>query len=187
MAENSLFAVLLRSRWWISFAICAAVVLVSLAVFPKDISPFAALGAFPFFIVGCMAFYKQMNAPSPARLLELQEQAAQQSWADFSAQLQAAWQAEGYAVERLNLPGADMTLVRNGQSCVVSARRWKAAAHGQEPLRELLAARAKLQADQAIYIALQPLGENTAVWAKQNEIIVLDAKGTALLLSKAPK
>ena len=33
MAENSLFAVLLRSRWWISFAICAAVVLVSLAVF----------------------------------------------------------------------------------------------------------------------------------------------------------
>ena len=31
MAENSLFAVLMRSRWWISFAICAAVVLVFLA------------------------------------------------------------------------------------------------------------------------------------------------------------
>ncbi|MFS4551914.1 restriction endonuclease [Comamonas resistens] len=187
MAENSLFAVLLRSRWWISFAICAAVVLVSLAVFPKDISPFAALGAFPFFIVGCMAFYKQMNGPSPARLLALQELAAQQSWADFSAQLQAAWQAEGYAVERLNLPGADMTLVRNGQSCVVGARRWKAAAHGQEPLRELLGARAKLQADQAIYVALQPLSESSAAWARQNEIIVLDAKGVALLLSKAPR
>ena len=69
MAENSLFAVLMRSRWWISFAICAAVVLVSLAVFPKDISPFAALGAFPFFVVGCIAFYRQMSAPSPQPMI----------------------------------------------------------------------------------------------------------------------
>ena len=187
MAENSLFAILMRSRWWISFAICAAVVAISLAVFPKDISPFAALGAFPFFIVGCMAFYRQMSAPSPAKLQALQEQASQQSWADFSAQLQAAWQAEGYEVQRLNQNGADLKLARNGQSCIVSARRWKAAAHGQEPLRELLAARARQQADQAIYVAMQPLSESTAAWARQNEIIVLDAKGIALLLSKAAK
>ena len=187
MAENSLFAILMLSRWWISFAICAAVVSISLAVFPKDISPFAALGAFPFFIVGCMAFYRQMRAPSPAKLQALQEQASQQSWADFSAQLQAAWQAEGYEVQRLNQNGADLKLARNGQSCIVSARRWKAAAHGQEPLRELLAARARQQADQAIYVAMQPLSESTAAWARQNEIIVLDAKGIALLLSKAAK
>ena len=117
----------------------------------------------------------------------LQEKASQQSWTDFSAQLQAAWQAEGYEVQRLNQNGADLKLARNGQSCIVSARRWKAAAHGQEPLRELLAARARQQADQAIYVAMQPLSESTAAWARQNEIIVLDAKGIALLLSKAAK
>ena len=32
MAENSLFAILMRSRWWISFAICAAVVLAAVYV-----------------------------------------------------------------------------------------------------------------------------------------------------------
>lgn len=51
----------------------------------------------------------------------------------------------------------------------------------------MLAARAKQQADQAIYVAMQPLSESTAAWARQNEIIVLDAKGIALLLSKAAK
>jgi len=184
MAENSLFAVLMRSRWWISFAICAAVVLISLAVFPKDISPFAALGAFPFFIVGCMAFYKQWRAPSPARLEQIRQVLAEQSWADFSAQLQAAWQAEGYEVQRLNLPGADLLLTRNGQTSVVGARRWKAAVHGVEPLRELLAARAKQQADQAVYVALQPLGENAAGWAAQNQILLLDATAIATLIAK---
>ena len=187
MAENSLFAVLMRSRWWISFAICAAVVLISLAVFPKDISPFAALGAFPFFIVGCIAFYKQMRAPSPARLELIQQVVAEQSWADFSAQLQSAWQAEGYEVQQLNLPGADLLLSRNGQTSVISARRWKAATHGVEPLRELQAAQARQQADQSVYVALQALGEKAADWAAKQQITVLDARAIATLIAKIPK
>ena len=187
MAENSLFAVLMRSRWWISFAICAAVVLVSLAVFPKDISPFAALGAFPFFVVGCIACYKQLRAPSPARLEQIQQVIAEQSWADFCAQLQTAWQAEGYEVQRLNQAGADLLLTRNGQTSVVGARRWKAAAHGVEPLRELQAAQHKLKADLCVYVALQPLGENAASWAAQNQLVVLDAKSIATLIAKNQK
>lgn len=187
MAENSLFAVLMRSRWWISFAICAAVVLISLAVFPKDISPFAALGAFPFFIVGCIACYKQLRAPSPARLEQIQQVIAEQSWADFSTQLQTAWQAEGYEVQRLSQPGADLLLRRNGQTSVVSARRWKAATHGLEPLRELQAAQTRLQADQSVYVALQPLGENAASWAAKQQVVVLDAHGIATLIAKTPK
>ena len=34
MAENSLFAILLRARWWISFAIAAALVLLSFVLLP---------------------------------------------------------------------------------------------------------------------------------------------------------
>ena len=187
MAENSLFAVLMRSRWWISFAICAAVVAASLAIFPKNISPFAALGAFPFFVVGCIAFYRQMSAPSPAQMEEIQQVIAAQSWADFSAQLQTAWQAEGYDVQRLNLPGADLLLTRNGQTSVVSARRWKAATHGVEPLRELQAAQAKQQADLAIYVALQPLGDKASSWAAQNPVVVLNGKSMATLIAKSRK
>lgn len=187
MAENSLFAVLMRSRWWISFAICAAVVAASLAIFPKDISPFAALGAFPFFVVGCIAFYRQMRAPNPAQLGEIQQVMAAQSWPDFSAQLQTGWQAEGYEVQRLNQPGADLLLSRNGQTSVVSARRWKAATHGVEPLRELQAAQAKHEADLAIYVALQPLGDKAASCAKAHQTVVLDGKAIATLIVKSLK
>ena len=48
MAHNSLFAILLRSRWWISIALAALVTLVSTALLPKDIAPFAAITALPF-------------------------------------------------------------------------------------------------------------------------------------------
>lgn len=186
MAENSLFAVLMRSRWWISFAICAAVVAASLAIFPKNISPFAALGAFPFFVVGCIAFYRQMSAPSPAQMEEIQQVIAAQSWADFSAQLQTAWQAEGYDVQRLNLPGADLLLTRNGQTSVVSARRWKAATHGVEPLRELRAAMEQRGATAGLYVLAQgSLSDNARLYARDNSItIVQDNALAALLLAK---
>jgi restriction system protein len=183
MAENSLFAILLRSRWWISFLICAAVALVSLAVFPKDISPFAALGAFPFFIVGCMALYRQMRAPSPARLAQIQETLRQQSWGDFCARLEAAWQAGGYTVQRLNMAGADLLLARDGRTLMVNARRWKAAAHGVEPLRELVDAARRQQAGGSIYVALQPLGENAAAWAAGHGVTVLDGTALATLIA----
>ena len=186
MAENSLFAVLMRSRWWISFAICAAVVLVSLAVFPKDISPFAALGAFPFFVVGCIAFYRQMSAPSPAQMEEIQQVIAAQSWADFSAQLQTAWQAEGYEVQRLNLPGADLLLTRNGQTSVVSARRWKAATHGVEPLRELHAAMQARGAQGGLYLLAQgSLSDNARLFARDHGITVVQGDALAGLLLAA--
>ena len=35
MAENSLFAILMRSRWWISFAICIVSLLLCLALYRR--------------------------------------------------------------------------------------------------------------------------------------------------------
>ena len=187
MAENSLFAVLMRSRWWISFAICAAVVAISLAVFPKDISPFAALGAFPFFVVGCLAAWRQMRAPSAAKLELIEQVLRQQSWADFSTQIQAAWQAEGYEVQRQNLPGADWLLTMKGATTAVSGKRWKAAVQGVEPLRELRAATDKLQADRSVYLALSPLSDSANAFAKEQNIVVLDGTGMATLIAKNAK
>ena len=185
MAENSLFAILMRSRWWISFAICAAVALISFAAFPKDIAPFAALGAFPFFIVGCIAAYKQLRAPSAAQAQQLLDECAALPWKQFSQRLAAGWQAEGYGVEFLNQNGADLRLTRKGQTTVVQAKRWKAANQGLEPLRELQAQQQKLEASHAVYVTLQPLTENAAAWAKQQQIALLGPTEIALLLAKA--
>lgn len=184
MAENSLFAILLRARWWISFAIAAAVALVSAALFPKEIAPFAALAAFPFFVVGCVAAWRQLQAPSPAKLEQIQDVLRQQSWADFCTQLESAWKTEGYEVQRVNTAGVDLLLSRNGQTTAVNAKRWKAATHGVEPLRELKAAADKLEAGTAVYVAMQALGDNASAFAAQQGIVVMDGRGIATLLAK---
>ena len=63
MAKNSLFAILLRSPWWISFAIAAAIILVCGAFLPREIAPFAALGALPINVSGGMAAWAAAGLP----------------------------------------------------------------------------------------------------------------------------
>ena len=51
MAENSLFAVLLRSRWWISLLIAIGFVGVVQALLPPEYRLVGSMGAFPFFVI----------------------------------------------------------------------------------------------------------------------------------------
>ena len=71
MAENSLFAILLRSRWWISLAIACGFVLVSVALLPREYALAGALGGVPFAIIGAIALKRQWGAPS-ASMVEAQ-------------------------------------------------------------------------------------------------------------------
>ena len=185
MAENSLFAILLRSRWWISFAIAIVVTAVSAAFFPRDIAPFAMLSALPFFIVGGIAAWRQFKQPSPEKAQNLLDTCSQMSWKVFAQQLQKAWQAEGYEVENLQTEAADFLLRRQGRTTLVSAKRWKAANQGLEPLRSLQAQQLKLNADNAVYVALKPLHENAVAWAKTENMVVLGGNDLANLLNKA--
>ena len=68
MPPNSLFAVLLRSPWWISFALVGLIALVAFALLPAQYAVVGALGGLPIFVVGCMAAWRQLHAPSPARV-----------------------------------------------------------------------------------------------------------------------
>lgn len=191
MAPNSLFAILLRSRWWISFALTAVIVLLALALLPPDYKLVGALGATPFFAVGVVALVRQLNAPSPARVQALLDAAAQQNWAQFSAQLQAAWKAEGYTVQATspatNDSAADFRLERQGKTALVCAKRWKAAHHGLEPLKLLHNARQNLGVQDAVYIALHPLHANARTYAEQHRMVVLQGADLAGLLAKAGK
>ena len=63
MKENSLFAILLRSPWWISFVIAAVIGLVAALMMPVEYRTLAAFSGTPFFIVGCMAAWRQLRAP----------------------------------------------------------------------------------------------------------------------------
>ncbi|MET1115705.1 MAG: restriction endonuclease [Comamonas sp.] len=185
MAPNSLFAILLRSRWWLSFAAAAGVTLVCMLALPAHIAPFGALAATPLWVVGGIAAWRQLRAPSPAQVERLLAECANQPWRGFAQQLEKAWRAEGYSVEVLGPGVIDFRLERAGQTTLVSARRWKAALHGVEPLRELQAARVRASADKAVYVALQPLGENAALYARDQQLVVLAGADLAALLAKA--
>ena len=59
MAENSLFAILLRSPWWVSLGVALALALLMRLLLPKDYAVAGMLGALPFVVIAAIAAWKQ--------------------------------------------------------------------------------------------------------------------------------
>jgi restriction system protein len=182
MAKNSLFAILLRSPWWVSMLIVALISLLSGALLPADYVPFGVMGAFPFLGIGMVAAWRQMRAPSPARVAEALLKAGTLSWRDFSSLLEAAYVRQGYTVTRINSPAADFSLSKDGQIRLISAKRWKAATHGVEALRDLVALRDAREAQHCSYLSLNPLTDNARHFAQAQGVhLTTDAELAGLM------
>lgn len=186
MADNSLFAILLRSRWWISLLVALAFVAVSLALLPASVRVVGALGSAPFFIISVMALRRQWGQPSPAKAEALLKAAGGMGAIELADALTAAWQREGYTVQRLTGQRADFLLQRQGRTVVASARRLKAARVGVEPLRELLQAVDQHEASSGLYLALGEPTEAAVSFANQNAITLLRGMPLAQLLRELP-
>jgi restriction system protein len=172
MAENSLFAILMRNPWWISLLIVIVFSLLCLAILPKNLVIFGIMGTFPFFITGIVAFKRQWGKPSAAvqeaeltRLYTL-------SWRDFSAELEAKFVKQGYQVERLKTGVADFKLEKNGNITLVAAKRYKAATHGLEALQALVTQQEAQAADKAMYVCLSPVTAQAAKFAKEKGVVL---------------
>ena len=188
MSPNSLFAILLRSPWWISFAIAGAMGVAGAALLPEKYALMGVLGSLPILGVGCVAAWRQLRAPSAAQVNANVDAALAMPWRGFSQALENAWQQADYRVERLEdaKGAADLRLTEKGQVTLVSARRWKAASHGVEPLRQLHAAMQAQGADAGIYIAAQgTITEQAQTFARDHSLTVLPASALAQLLSSA--
>ena len=185
MAPNSLFAILLRSPWWISFVIATAIVAASVAWLPARFAVYGAIGGLPIAVVGVIAAWRQLRAPSAVQISANVDAALAMPWRDFSKALENAWQQAGYRVERVE-GAADLRLTESGKSdqvTLVSARRWKAASHGVEPLRQLHAAMQAQGADAGIYIAAQgAITEQARTFARDHGLTLLPASALAQLL-----
>lgn len=183
MSEKSLFAILLRSPWWISLAVAGLFALASSAVLPAEYVAVGVLGGFPFLVIAVMAAWRQWRAPSPVLLTAALQRAGAMSWREFSAAVEQALDRQDYSVTRLDGTAADFRLERQGQVSLVSCRRWKAASHGVEALRELDAARQAQGAQHAIYISLGPLTDRARSHAKDAGIRLINGYDLALLLA----
>ena len=164
MSENSLFAILLRSPWWMSFALALALALLARLVLPASYAAYAPFTAFPFLVIAAMAGWRQLRAPSATRVAATLDAVSAMSWREFSQLLQAAFERDGYAVTAVT-GAADFALVKAGRTSLMSCKRWKAASHGLEPLRELEAARKAKDAHEAIYVAAGNMTENARRFA----------------------
>lgn len=182
MAPNSLFAILLRSRWWISIAIAVAIGVVMAALLPEGWRVAGAVSGFPFLVIGVMAFVKQWHRPSAAQVQQAQATLSAMAWPAFAALLEQAFQRDGYAVQRRQHDAFDFELERQGRRMLVSARRWKSARTGLEPLRALQAAREAAEAADALYIGLGGFSENAVPYAAQQRIAVWQAAELAQAL-----
>jgi len=182
MHENSLFAILLRSPWWISIAVAAGITAVAALFVPAVYGVFAAL---PFLVIGCIAGWRQLRAPSVARMTRTLEEVRTMSWGDFSSALEDAFRRDGYAVSRLNGGVADFEMTKAGRTALVGCKRWKAARTGVEPLRDLDAARRARDAQECIYIATGEFTDGARAFATEKNIRVLHVAELAKLLPRA--
>ena len=179
MHENSLFAVLLRSPWWMSAGVAAALVVGVRLALDTIYAVFAGL---PFAVIAAYVGWQQLRAPSAARIAETLERLRALSWEELSGALETAFRREGYAVSRLAGGPADFELVRGPRTTLVACKRWKAMRTGVEPLRELEAARRAREAHECIYVAAGEVTEQARAFAAQKNIrLVHDAELAKLL------
>ncbi len=181
MSDKSLFAVLLRSRWWVSIALAVAMALLVKFFAPEEYFLPALSVTIPFLFTGILAAWKQLRVPGASRVASTVETVSAMSWREFSEVMETAFQREGFTVSRVS-GAADLKLDKEGRVTLVSCKRWKAANHGVEPLRELETLRQAQGGHEAIYVALGGVSENARRFAQSHKIrLIQDVELTGLL------
>ncbi|MFZ4479327.1 MAG: restriction endonuclease [Rhodoferax sp.] len=185
MSDKSLFALLLRSPWWISIVLAMVIALIAGALLPAPYSAVGTLCSLPFVVIGIVAAWRQRRAPNRAQMAQVLEQIAAMSWREFSVALTQVYVSKGYTVTQLGTGAADLKLQKDGQATLVSARRWKAAAMGIEPVRELVAAKQSADASSCICISLRPVTDKARRFAEDNSVKLISDMELAALITES--
>jgi restriction system protein len=151
-------------------------------VLPAEYALYAFFVALPFAVIGCVSGWQQLRAPSAERVAARLEELRALSWEGCGPAIEEAFRRQGYEVARSTLAGVDFELVKSGRVTLVSARRWKVARAGVEPLRELEAALRAREAQDCVYVAAGEVTGNATAYAAQNGIRLLQGAELVELL-----
>ena len=180
LPQNSLFAVLMRARWWVSALVALGVFALTRLILPEGFAAFASL---PFIVIAVVVAWREVRQPRGARLDAALDRLRALSWEEFAAGLEAGFRRDGYSVKRVE-GAADLELEKGGRVALVCARRWKAARTGAEPLKELAAAGEKRAAAECIYVVASELTEQARKLAGEKGVRLLEGAGLAALLKR---
>jgi restriction system protein len=175
--ENSLFAILLRSSWWISAALAVAVFIVARFFLPTVYAAFVPL---PFAVIAAVVAWRQLRAPSSRKVAARLNALRALPREEFSAALSAAFRRQGYEVHAGR--DGELELSRAGRTSLVDCRRWKATRTGIEPLRELHAAAQARKADECIYVAAGEVTDTARAFAARNQVRLMTEKDLVEIL-----
>ena len=176
LPENSLFSILLRARWWVSFGAAAVAFFLLRLLVP---TPYAAFAALPFLGIGFYVLSKELRRPSAKKVATALVKAREMPAEEFAQALEAAFRREGYTVKPAG-GAADFELSFQGRATLVAFRRWKATRTGIEPLRELQQA----QGDGSrMYVAAGEITDTARRYAAENKIRLVEPEELARLLA----
>jgi restriction system protein len=176
--ENSLFAILQRQSWWVSALAALATFVVVQHFIPWGYALFATL---PFTVIALIVAWKQLFGPGGVRMEKALEKIRGMAWEDFAQALERGYQADGYTVRRVD-GAVDFELEKLGYLTLVSARRWKAARTGTEPLKELASAGEKRSARECHYAVAGELTEQARAFARQKGVKLVEGAELARLV-----
>lgn len=184
MAENSLFAMLMRAPWWASLGIASALVALSFAVLPTGYVIFGLAAALPFIVIAVMVLWRLSKQPRAAVVEALDERVRGLNAKAFEAELTRGFEETGHTVQPVKADAVDMVVTKGWRVTVVSFRKWKAAHVGADPLRALYDARDQHEANGAMMVVLGDLSAPAAKFAEANNIQILRAPDLALMLPR---
>ncbi len=184
MNKNSLFAVLSRSPWWVSFLIAAGMFMAVRQFLPDYAAAFSTL---PFLAIAGYAAWRQLRAPSAERVNESLEALRAMSWQEFSAKMEAAFKVDGYTVSAASGDAADFTLSKDGRVALVACKRWKVAQAGIGPLRALVEAKEAAGAHECIYVAAGGLSPNASAFVQQARLRLVSGADLVSLVARGAR
>lgn len=184
MRENSLFAVLLRSPWWYSLLIGAAIVGVAFALLHPRHVIYGMAPAIPFFGLAVIACYRQMGQSSAQKAAATVEWIRTARAREFMRALTEAYSEAGYQTRPYKGNAADLQLERDGRVTLVSCKRAKAATTGTDPLRALATAGEQKEASALVLVTLGELTSEARAFADENHIEILDGGHLTALIGR---
>ena len=165
--------------------------LLSFVLLPDTFRLMGIVAGLPFAVIGAIALRKQWGRPGAAQVARITEAAGAMAWPAFAALLESSFRRDGCTIARSNTDAFDFELERPGtehagRKVLVSARRWKAARTGIEPLRALQAVREARGASGVIYVCINEVSEGARRFADEKGITIWQAGEVAHALHGLP-
>jgi len=173
---------LLRSPWWISFAVAGVLSLIAMALLPQAYRVVGALSSLPFVVIGAMALKRQWSLPGAQEIEQTAQVLSSMNWQQFQPLALAALTEDGRVVREHRSAAADF-IIHDAKGCrLVSAKRWKSARLGVEALRDLSEDFDQSGASAGLILFLGEVTEPAARFAASNQIEIWGAAELAARL-----